>query len=104
MRRSKRKTERVRRAVVRKGSWSAKGMGRRSATSTSKIKNTTASKKNRSEKGVRAEFLGSNPHSNGAWVSIAVRCRDAVIKAIRVSSLGTMMARAKIGAKMAMWG
>lgn len=39
------------------------GKGKRKAISISKIKKTTASKKNRREKGVRAEFLGSNPHS-----------------------------------------
>lgn len=31
--------------------------------SISKIRNTTASKKNRREKGVRADPAGSNPHS-----------------------------------------
>lgn len=41
------------------------GMGSSSAISTSKIMKITAIKKNRDEKGNRAEFLGSNPHSNG---------------------------------------
>lgn len=41
------------------------GMGSRSAISTSKIMKITAIKKNRDEKGSRAEFFGSNPHSNG---------------------------------------
>ena len=41
------------------------GIGNRSAISTSKIMKITAIKKNRDEKGSRAEFLGSNPHSNG---------------------------------------
>lgn len=54
-------------------------MGRRSATSTSKIKNTTARRKNRRENGVRAVFLGSKPHSNGVCVSRVVRWRDAVM-------------------------
>ena len=40
-----------------------KGINR--ATSTSKIRNKTANKKNRSEKGRRPDSLGSNPHSNG---------------------------------------
>lgn len=40
-------------------------IGNNSAISTSKIKKITAIKKNRNEKGIRAEFLGSNPHSNG---------------------------------------
>ena len=41
------------------------GIGRSSAISTSKIMKITATKKNRDEKGSRAEFFGSNPHSNG---------------------------------------
>lgn len=41
------------------------GIGSRSAISTSKIMKITAIKKNRDEKGSRAEFFGSNPHSNG---------------------------------------
>lgn len=31
----------------------------------SNTRNKTANKKKRKEKGLRAEFLGSNPHSNG---------------------------------------
>jgi hypothetical protein len=45
------------------------GRGKRKAISISKIRNTTASKKNRREKGVRAEFFGSNPHSYGESLS-----------------------------------
>jgi len=41
------------------------GIGSSSAISTSKIMKITAIKKNRDEKGSRAEFFGSNPHSNG---------------------------------------
>jgi hypothetical protein len=41
------------------------GIGNSSAISTSKIMKITALKKNRDEKGSRAEFFGSNPHSNG---------------------------------------
>jgi hypothetical protein len=41
------------------------GIGNSSAISTSKIMKMTAIKKNRDEKGSRAEFFGSNPHSNG---------------------------------------
>ena len=43
-------------------------IGRRRATSISKIRNTTASRKKRRENGIRAEFLGSNPHSKGVSV------------------------------------
>jgi len=41
------------------------GIGNSSAISTSKIMKITAIKKNRDENGSRAEFFGSNPHSNG---------------------------------------
>lgn len=41
------------------------GIGSSSAISTSKIMKITAIRKNRDENGSRAEFLGSNPHSNG---------------------------------------
>jgi len=41
------------------------GMGSSRAISTSKIMKITAIKKNRDENGSRAEFFGSNPHSNG---------------------------------------
>lgn len=41
------------------------GIGNNSAISTSKIMKITAIKKNRDEKGSRAEFFGSNPHSKG---------------------------------------
>jgi hypothetical protein len=40
-------------------------MGSRRAISTSKIMKMTAIRKNRDENGSRAEFFGSNPHSNG---------------------------------------
>ena len=40
--------------------------------STSKIRKITAIKKNRREKGRRAEPLGSNPHSNGEFFSRSV--------------------------------
>lgn len=46
--------------------------GRRSVISTSKIKKITAIKKNRKEKGSRADPLGSNPHSNGEFFSRSV--------------------------------
>jgi hypothetical protein len=41
------------------------GIGSSRAISTSKIIKITAIRKNRDENGRRAEFLGSNPHSNG---------------------------------------
>ena len=41
------------------------GSGIRIAISTSKIKKIMVTMKNRIEKGIRAFFDGSNPHSNG---------------------------------------
>lgn len=35
----------------------------------SKIRKITASRKNRRENGIRADFRGSNPHSNGECFS-----------------------------------
>jgi len=43
----------------------SKGIGRRRTISISKTRKITARRKNRREKGIRAEFFGSNPHSNG---------------------------------------
>ena len=41
------------------------GMGKSRAISTSKIMKIIAIRKNRDEKWSHAEFIGSNPHSNG---------------------------------------
>lgn len=52
------------------------GIGIRRTISISKIIKITANKKNRNENGIRALWLGSNPHSNGddfsrsTWVRI----------------------------------
>jgi hypothetical protein len=40
-------------------------IGKIKAISTSKIKKIIVIKKNRIENGIREEFIGSNPHSNG---------------------------------------
>lgn len=40
-------------------------IGNNRAISTSKIRKMTAIRKKRREKGIRADDLGSNPHSNG---------------------------------------
>jgi hypothetical protein len=40
-------------------------IGNNSTISISKIKKIIANKKNRIEKGIRAVFIGSNPHSKG---------------------------------------
>lgn len=46
--------------------------GIKSVISTSKIKKITAIKKNCKEKGIRAELLGSNPHSKGLAFSRSI--------------------------------
>ena len=43
--------------------------GRRRVISTSKMRKITAIRKNRRENGMRADPLGSNPHSNGEFFS-----------------------------------
>ena len=45
------------------GSWSPQGRGRRRAISRSNRRNRIATRKNRREKGRRAEPSGSKPHS-----------------------------------------
>lgn len=45
------------------GSWSPHGRGRSRTISKSNSRNRIATRKNRSEKGSRAEPRGSNPHS-----------------------------------------
>lgn len=68
------------------------GIGRRRTISMSNTKKMTAKRKNRSEKGIRAEFLGSNPHSNGesfsrSWLDRAARiqARVGIREAIKVA-------------------
>ena len=46
--------------------------GKIKVISTSKIRKITAIKKNRKEKGIRDEFLGSNPHSQGEFFSKSI--------------------------------
>ena len=46
-----------------------KGTGSKRTISISKIRKITARRKNRSEKGIRADLLGSKPHSNGEFFS-----------------------------------
>lgn len=75
-------------------SWVAQGRGRSKAISRSNRRNRIATKKNRIEKGRRAEPSGSNPHSYGEsfsgsgfiWASkkfsvvrMMLRVRDKVI-------------------------
>lgn len=53
--------------------------------STSKIRKITAIKKNCNEKGIRAEDLGSNPHSNGDLFSRSVKVFFEIKLAINIT-------------------
>lgn len=63
--------------------WIIEAKGNNKVISTSKIKKITAIRKNRREKGSRADPLGSNPHSKGEFFSRSVTVffakRDAKI-------------------------
>ena len=52
--------------------WIIEARGKSKVISTSKIKKITAIKKNRREKGRRADPFGSNPHSKGEFFSRSV--------------------------------
>jgi len=49
--------------------------GKRRTISTSKIKKIIAKRKNRREKGSRADLIGSNPHSKGEFFSRSLKAR-----------------------------
>jgi len=68
-----------------------RGAGRSSVISTSKIKKMTATKKNRREKGRRADLLGSKPHSKGEIFS---RSREVFFE-ISCATVIKMRAREK---------
>lgn len=65
--------------------------GKRSAISTSKIRNTRAIRKNRSEKGARAFLIGSNPHSKG--VSFSRSLLDFILVIISSMAISEGMRR-----------
>lgn len=60
-----RRAEAHRRVNIGEGSWSPQGRGRRRAISRSKRRKRIATRKNRMEKGRRADPRGSKPHSYG---------------------------------------
>lgn len=68
------------------------GIGIRRTISISKTIKITASRKKRIENGIRADRIGSNPHSNGDSFSRFLSIdRDAVIHAISTRSGGIRM-------------
>ena len=56
-------------------SWVSRIIGRRSTISTSNTRKITANRKNRREKGCRADLCGSKPHSKGEDFSRSVNER-----------------------------
>ena len=68
--------------------------GRSSVISTSKIRKITAIRKNRSEKGIRADPLGSNPHSKGEFFSRSLIVFFDRREEIIISALAIMRIRA----------
>lgn len=63
--------------------------------STSKIRKITAIKKNRRENGIRADPLGSKPHSNGEFFSRSLivffeRREEIIIKALEIMKIVTI--------------
>lgn len=73
------------------GSEMMRGRGIRRAISTSKIKKMTASRKNRREKGVRAVWFGSKPHSYGLAFSRLLVIRIDVRVVIRIKAIGMII-------------
>ena len=72
-----------------------KGTGRRRTISISKTIKITARRKNRVEKGRRALFLGSNPHSKGLDFSRSLKERALIIRVIRRTIKGIAKAKAE---------
>lgn len=72
--------------------FSLRGSGISSTISMSKTRKITANRKNRSEKGKRAEFFGSNPHSNGDFFSRSSVEREFRIKIRSMRAVGIISA------------
>ena len=54
------------------------------------------SKKNRIEKGIRADFIGSNPHSKGDNLSRSIEDRWDKVSAAARTTTGTTEAKIKV--------
>lgn len=71
--------------VVGCSSWFPQGRGRRRAISRSNRRNRIATRKNRSEKGRRADPMGSNPHSYGesfSWSGVIMGSQNEMVARI----------------------
>lgn len=98
-----RKREVPKRADGSIGVSSIRGVGSSRTISMSKTRKMTARRKNRRENGVRAEFFGSNPHSNGESFSRSWWDRAAKARAIRSTS-EAMRRAIKNGSRMGCMG
>ena len=68
--------------MIKVGGWAVfriSGTGMRRIISISKTRKITARRKKRIEKGIRAVFFGSNPHSNGEDFSRSIEERVEII-------------------------
>ena len=72
---------------------SAASTGNKRTISTSKIRKIIASKKKRREKGNRADFIGSNPHSKGEFFSRSLVVRFASAHPKPITTLESTMAK-----------
>jgi len=72
--------------------------GRISVNSTSKIKKITATKKNWTENGTRADLIGSNPHSNGEGFSrsIVSFLAISILAKIRMTEITRMVGKIRV--------
>lgn len=69
-----------------------KGIGISRTISISNTRKITASRKNRSENGIRADDFGSNPHSNGVDFSRLVFFLEDRIMAADITTIGKIRA------------
>jgi len=69
-----------------------RGRGIRSTISISNTRKITARRKNRREKGSRAEFLGSNPHSKGDFFSRSLFDRELSRRINSIKTVGRVNA------------
>lgn len=71
-----------------------RGAGISSAISMSNTRNTTARMKNCNENGMRADEIGSNPHSKGVIFSILFFCRIFKMNVAAIITAGKIVATA----------
>lgn len=71
-------------------------MGIIKVISTSKIRNTTAIRKNRKENGNRDELFGSNPHSNADGFSRSMRFFFAIVELIMIRASDKIVANIEV--------